>query len=271
MNRPLRILVIGAHPDDCELKAGGICALYRQAGHEVTFVSVSCGNAGHHRMKPRELAEMRKAEAEAVARLMGIRYIIMGQNDGEILPTLELRQKMIALIRREQPDLVLTHRPNDYHPDHRGTSQVVADAAYLLIVPNIVPEAPALRENPVIMYLSDNFQKPTPFEPAVVVDVTPVFESILDQLACHACQFGQWLPYTMLKPEVEGAAAIRQAAQDFYEGFNGPLASRFHKEIEATYGPVKAQQVRFIEAFEPCEYGAPLTAEAKKRLFPFLP
>ncbi len=271
MNRPLRILVIGAHPDDCELKAGGICALYRQAGHEVTFVSVSCGNAGHHRLKPRELAEVRKAEAEAVARLMGIRYIIMGQNDGEILPTLELRQKMIALIRREQPDLVLTHRPNDYHPDHRGTSQVVADAAYLLIVPNIVPEVPALRENPVIMYLSDNFQKPTPFEPAVVVDVTPVFESILDQLACHACQFGQWLPYTMLKPEVEGAAAIRQAAQDFYEGFNGPLASRFHKEIEATYGPEKAGQVQFIEAFEPCEYGAPLTAEAKKQLFPFLP
>src|SRR5207245_563633 len=117
------------------------------AGHQVKYVSVTNGEAGHQRLQPAELAALRKAEADAVAKLMGIEYEIMSNRDGRLLPTIEARFEMIALIRRYKPDLILTHRPNDYHPDHRATSTLVCDAAYMVIVPHIVPEVPALRVN----------------------------------------------------------------------------------------------------------------------------
>ena len=158
MSKPLRMLVIGAHPDDCELKAGGLTALYRAAGHQVKYVSVTNGEAGHQTRPPAELIATRRSEADEVAALMGIEYDILGNRDGRLLPTLDARFELIALIRRFQPDLILTHRPNDYHPDHRATSTLVCDAAYMVIVPHIVPEVPALRVNPVIAYLSDHFQ-----------------------------------------------------------------------------------------------------------------
>lgn len=269
----LRILVIGAHPDDCELKAGGVAAMYRAAGHHVKFVSVTNGNAGHQSLGPVALAKRRLAETAAVTQLTGIEYEILDNPDGKLLPTVEARFQLIGLIRRYRPDLILTHRPNDYHPDHRATSTLVCDAAYMVIVPHIVPEVPALRVNPVIMYLSDNFQRPQPFAPKVVVDVEPVLEQVLDQMACHECQFFEWLPYTMCQ-EVgfpTDAAGRRKFLQTFYDAFNGPLADRYRDLIVETYGPEHGAKVRYIEAFEPCEYGSPFTEEARKRLFPMLP
>src|SRR5689334_947919 len=133
---PLRILVIGAHPDDCELKAGGITAMYRDAGHHVKFVSVTNGEAGHQKLPPAELVETRRGETQIVAELLGIEYEILANRDGRLLPTLEARFELIGLIRKFQPDLILTHRPNDYHPDHRATSTLVCDAAYMVIVPH---------------------------------------------------------------------------------------------------------------------------------------
>jgi len=137
---PLRILIIGAHPDDCEIKAGGVTALYREIGHQVKFVSVTNGESGHHQLSPAELVKVRRAETNQVASLMGIEYEVLGNRDGRLQPTLEARFELIALIRRYQPDLILTHRPNDYHPDHRATSTLVCDAAYMVIVPHIVPK-----------------------------------------------------------------------------------------------------------------------------------
>lgn len=270
---PLRILVIGAHPDDCEIKAGGVTALYRAAGHHVKYVSVTNGESGHQRLPPVELAARRKAEAQAVAARMGIEYEVLGNRDGRLLPTLEARFELIALIRRYQPDLVLTHRPNDYHPDHRATSTLVCDAAYMVIVPHIVPEVPALRVNPVIAYLSDHFQRPAPFAPTVVVDVEPVLESILDQMACHRCQFFEWLPYTMCQENEfpRDAAGEREYLRQFYAAFNGPLADRYRDLVIQTYGEERGRKIRFIEAFEPCEYGSPLTDANRKKLFPMLP
>lgn len=269
--KPLKILVIGAHPDDCELKAGGVAAMYRAAGHIVKFVSVTNGEAGHHELLPDELIKVRRAESDAVASLLGIEYDVLSNRDGRLQPTLEARFELIALIRRFQPDLILTHRPNDYHPDHRATSTLVCDAAYMVIVPRIVPDVPALRINPVICYLSDHFQRPAPFQPAVVVDVEPVLDRIIDQLVCHRSQFFQWLPYTLCQENwlPKGASAEREYARQFYEQFNGPLAERYRNLIVKTYGETKGNKIRFIEAFEPCEYGSPLTDDAKKRLFPF--
>ncbi|MFO1043708.1 MAG: PIG-L deacetylase family protein [Planctomycetaceae bacterium] len=270
---PLRILIIGAHPDDCEIKAGGITAMYRAAGHHVKFVSVTNGESGHQRIPPAELAATRKAEAEAVVKLMGIEYEILGNRDGRLLPTIEARFELIGLIRRYKPDLILTHRPNDYHPDHRATSTLVCDAAYMVIVPHIVPEVPALRVNPVIAYLSDHFQRPVPFAPTIVIDVEPVLESILDQMECHRCQFYDWLPYTLCQEKDFPTDPVKQRAylREFYANFNGPLADRYRDLVIKTYGEERGRKIRYIEAFEPCEYGSPLTDANRKTLFPMLP
>jgi len=269
----LRILVIGAHPDDCEIKAGGVTAMYRQLGHEVKFVSVTNGEAGHHIHFAGHLAEIRRKETEAVAELMGIEYEVLTNRDGHLQPTLECRSRMIALIRRYRPDLILTHRPNDYHPDHRATSTLVCDAAYMVIVPHIVPEVPALRVNPVIAYLSDHFQRPYPFSPTVAIDVEPVLETIVDQMECHKSQFHEWLPWTLYQEhEIPADPAGRRAyTKRFYTSFNGPLADRYRDLVIQTYGEDRGAKIRFIEAFEPCEYGSPLTEANKKVLFPMLP
>src|SRR6266446_6208499 len=166
----LRLLIIGAHPDDADYHAGGIAALYRLAGHTVKMVSLTNGDAGHQSLRGSELAARRRQEAAAAGAVIGASYDVLDNHDGELLPTVDNRRAVIRLMRSFKPDLVLTHRPNDYHPDHRYTSQLVQDAAYLVTVPAIVPEVPHLARDPVIAYLPDDFQKPYPLEPAVAVD-----------------------------------------------------------------------------------------------------
>src|SRR5215467_3773567 len=191
----LRLLILGAHPDDADYAAGGTAALYRAAGHTVKMVSLTNGDAGHHIEPGPALAERRRAEAAAAGAVIGAEYILLDNHDGLLLPTLENRLAIIRLIRSFRPDLVLTHRPNDYHPDHRYTSQLVQDAAYMVTVPAIAPDTPHLAANPVIAYLPDDFQKPYPFTPTVALDVGKVVERIVDMLHCHTSQFYEWLPY----------------------------------------------------------------------------
>src|SRR5437667_12403656 len=171
---PLRLLIIGAHPDDADYAAGGVAALYRAAGHVVHMVSLTNGDAGHHERPGPELARRRRAEAAAAGAIVGAPYQLFDNHDGELQPTLDNRRQVIHLLRSFRPDLVLTHRPNDYHPDHRYTSQVVQDAAFMVTVPNICTDTPHLKRDPVIMYLADDFQKPWPFRPTVAIDIADV-------------------------------------------------------------------------------------------------
>ena len=194
-NHALKIIVFGAHPDDCDIKAGGIAIKYANLGHEVKFVSVTNGDAGHHEIGGVELARRRRAEAQAAGAVAGIEYHVLDNHDGELEPTLENRKKIIRQIRNYTPDLILTHRPNDYHPDHRYTSILVQDSAYMVTVPNICTDTPALSYNPVIAYLSDNFQKPQPFSPDVVIAIDEVIEKKIDMLHCHTSQMYEWLPF----------------------------------------------------------------------------
>src|SRR5918912_2718380 len=152
MDSPLRLLIIGAHPDDADFHASGPAALYRAAGHVVKMVSLTNGDAGHHILRGPELARRRRAEAAAAGAVIGAAYDVLDSHDGELLPTLDNRRQVIRLIRSFRPDLVLTHRPNDYHPDHRYTSQLVQDAAYLVTVPAVVPDTPHPERDPVIPY-----------------------------------------------------------------------------------------------------------------------
>jgi LmbE family N-acetylglucosaminyl deacetylase len=269
-NETVRILIIGAHPDDCDFCAGGTAALWRQHDHDVRFVSVTNGESGHYEMSGEPLAQRRRQEARAAGEVLGIHYEVLGNRDGCLQPTLEARFQIIDLIRTHNPDLILTHRPNDYHPDHRYTSQLVCDAAYMVMVPPIVPDVPALRRNPVIAYMADTFERPYPFSPTVVVDIEPVIEQIVAMLDCHVSQVYEWLPYVEGLPVPSDAAARRQWLQQLYLARIAPLADRHRELVKSTYG-ARGGEIRHIEAFEPCEYGAPLDAAARKRLFPFVP
>ncbi len=268
----LRLLVIGAHPDDADYSAGGTAALYRQHGHDVYLVSLTNGDAGHHVQAGPALTARRRLEAASAGNVIGARYETFDTHDGELLPTLENRQHLIRLIRTYRPDLILTHRPNDYHPDHRYTSQLVQDAAYMVTVPAVVPAVPHLEENPVIAYLPDEFQKPYPLDPTVAVDVGPAVEQVLDMLHCHESQFYEWLPFNQRKlHEVPKTSAERRA------WLRGPIlerlrrqADRFRSLLVELYGPERGQAVEYADVFEGCEYGSPLDAAARRRLFPFV-
>lgn len=270
---PLRILVIGAHPDDCEITCGGTATLYRQAGHVVKFVSVTNGESGHHEIPAEKLVAIRRAEAQAAADKTGIESEVLHFRDGQLEPSYEARRVLIRLIREFTPDLVLTHRPNDYHPDHRYTSQLVCDAAYMVTVPPVVPEVPALRDNPAIAYVADNFQKPIPFDPTVVVDIEPTIESAVDMLHCHKSQFYGWLAYNhrydIDLPESD--LDRREFLGRMFRERIGGLADRFREQLVSTYGKIRGPQIRFIEAFERCEYGRQWDRDLIRKLFPFVP
>ena len=269
--KQIRVLVFGAHPDDCDIKAGGVAALYVQQGHCVKFVSVTNGDAGHHEMGGGPLAQRRNAEAQASSKIIGIEYELLDNHDGELMPTLENRNQIIRSIREFCPDLIMTHRPNDYHPDHRYTSVLVQDAAYMVTVPNICALTPHLDKNPVIVYLSDGFMKPYPFTPNVVVGIDAVVEQKIDMLHCHTSQFYEWLPYN---------SGTLNAVPDSDETRREWLAERLRNRFSATaekyrdmlvehYGTKVGSNIQYAEAFESCEYGSALTAENLPTFFPF--
>lgn len=270
--QPLKIMAIGAHPDDCDFKAAGTAALYVAQGHRVRFVSVTNGDAGHQEMGGAQLARRRRAETLAVAATLGIEYEVLDLHDGELAPSLENRRQIIRLIREFGPDLILTHRPNDYHPDHRYTSILVQDAAYTVTVPGTVALTPHLTGNPAVAYFSDRFQKPYPFVADVVVPIDAVVEKKVDALHCHASQVYEWLPYNGLYlDQVPADPSARRA------WLRGHLEARLRRDADLyrgklaeLLGPEQAALVRYAEAFEASEYGAPLTGARIRELFPFL-
>ena len=148
----LRIICFGAHPDDCEIQAGGTAAMWAAKGHKVKFVSVTNGDIGHWRDAGGPLARRRAAEVREADGILGITTEVLDIHDGELMPTLENRRTLTRLIREWKADVVMGPRPNDYHPDHRYTGVLVQDAAYMVTVPNFCPDVPFLRKNPVFMY-----------------------------------------------------------------------------------------------------------------------
>jgi LmbE family N-acetylglucosaminyl deacetylase len=267
----LRIIAFGAHPDDCELKAGGVAAKWAALGHQVKFVSVTNGDVGHHLIAGGPLARRRTAEVEEAAKVLGIATQVLDHHDGELEPTLDIRREITRLIRGWKADIVLTPRPNDYHPDHRYTAILVQDAAFMVIVPNFCPDVPALRKNPVFLYYSDGFQKPAPFRADVVVSIDDVVEKKFDAIATLVSQFLEWNPWLDgYLDEVPAGQAERRAwiAERFGRHFR-PIAETNRDKLVQRYGDEKGRGVRYAEAFEICEYGTQPKPEELKRLFPF--
>ncbi len=266
----MRIIAFGAHPDDCDSKVGGTAALWVRQGHVVKFVSVTNGDAGHHEIGGVELARRRRAEAAAAGKVIGVTYQVLDIHDGELEPSLPNRRRIIEIIREFQPDLVLSPRPNDYHPDHRYTAVLVQDAAYMVTVPNIAAHTPHLRDNPCICYVSDHFQRPYPFTPDVVVGIDDVISLKFDMMHCHVSQYYEWLPYNGRNEQNVPAddAERRRWLESRRAGGGKDIANRFREKLIERYGPVRGAAIQYAEAFEACEYGARLSPERLQALFP---
>lgn len=269
MRNRLSILVIGAHPDDAEIQAGGIALLYSEAGHRVTFVSMTNGDAGHYEQSGAVLAGRRAGEAGCAAQTGGIESIVLDIHDGELEPDLKNRKKLIALIRSIHPDLLITHRPNDYHPDHRYTAILVQDASFLLTVRNICPESPAVAASPVIMYMSDHFTKPIPFQPSIAVGIDSVLSRKMDMLHCHESQMYEFLPFS--RGYLQDIPEHKEERRNWLESRWAPESSAdpWRDLLIRHYGPERGGGIRYAEAFELSEYGSYPDDRAWERLFSF--
>jgi LmbE family N-acetylglucosaminyl deacetylase len=270
-NEPLRVIAFGAHPDDCDLKAGGLAAKFTALGHKVKFVSLTNGDAGHQSEGGGQLAKRRRTEAQEAGRRIGIEYEVLDNHDGRLLPTLDVREQIIREIRQWKADIVIGPRPNDYHPDHRYTGVLVQDASYMVIVPNIVSDTPALRRNPVFLFYSDRFTRPQAFRPDVVVSIDDVFQKKIEMLDAHVSQFYEWLPWTDGKlDEVPKDAIARKKWLAMQPIAASNVKPEWRDALEKFYA-AEAPRVQHAEAFEITEYGRQPTEEEIRKLFPFFP
>ena len=270
----VRIIAFGAHPDDAEYKAGGCAILWSALGHKVELVSVTNGDVGHWKYSGPELAARRAGEVAAVSKVFGSTSLVMDNHDGELMPTLENRRAITRLIRKWNADVVIGHRPNDYHPDHRYTGVLMQDAAYMVTVPYFCPDTPYLTQNPVFLYCYDIFQRPNPFRPDIVVSIDAVIEKKLDAVLNLESQLieGGATGYDQPWPKdaAERQARAQKVREDVRQWFGG-VANRYRAKLIEVYGEEEGKKVRCAEAFEICEYGRQPTPAEIKRLFPFLP
>lgn len=251
----LRIIAFGAHPDDCEIRAGGVAAMWAAQGHHVKFVSATNGDIGHPEMAGGPLAKRRTAEVHQAAQILGIETEVLDIHDGEIMPTLENRRTFARLIREWDADLVLGPRTNDYHPDHRYTGVLVQDAAFMVTVPFFTPDTPPTAQNPVFMYYSDRFQKPNPFRPDIVIGIDGVLDQKLDALLVMQSQVeASWATGGfggVMKPQAKADKIVRD---NFIRRF-GATANQHRDKLVELYGSRDGKRVKTAEAFELCEYG----------------
>ena len=278
----MKALMIGAHQDDNEFRCGGVASSLVKKGWEVHFLSMCNGCGGHHILTPEETVRQRAGESAAVAELLGIRYDVWDIDDCSLTASLENRRRLIRYIREFSPDLIIAHRPNDYHADHRAAGQLVQDASYMLIVPHECPDAPAMRKMPVILYNEDHFRSPE-FRPDIVADVDSELETKMKIAGLNVSQVYEWLPYTYGEtvPE-DGQERIRwlwgmeitgnttdeeiMSAKRGYAVRFAKTAARFRERLKELYGPARGARIRFAEAFELCEYGGELTDEIRDAL-----
>lgn len=281
----MRILMIGAHQDDCEFRCGGIAHKYVQMGYDVKFLSMCDGRGGHHIMSPEETVQRRAKESATVAKYLGITYDVWDEHDCNLVADLKTRKRLIRYIREYNPDLIICHRTNDYHADHRASALLVQDASYLLTVPHECPEVPAMRTMPVIMYYSDNFKNPL-FKPDIVIDTDNEIEVKLNIAHINESQVYEWLAYE----KNESVPTSEEERKEWLKGMTitsettdeeimsatrgyavrfAKVAAKYRKELIERYGKEKGSKIRYAEAFEVSEYGAPLTDEMKEKLFCF--
>ena len=265
-----KLLIIAAHPDDAEFHAGGLATIYSQLGRCVKMLSVTDGAAGHYERNASDLIPRRRREAAEAGEVIGAEYETLHFPDGQLQVTLEVRHRIIEEIRTFKPDLVLTHRTCDYHPDHRAVGQSVQDASYLVTVPRVLPEFPALSRAPVFAYMQDLFTRPVRLRADEVLDVTQYVDTIVAMLACQHSQVFEWLPYEegTLETVPNGEAERLEWLRAWYTRHASPRAKHFRDDLINFFGSEKGREIEFVEVFEISEYGTVPDASMRRKLFP---
>ncbi len=270
----LRVVVFGAHPDDAEYKAGGTAALWAKLGHHVKLVSVTNGDIGHWKTAGGPLAQRRAAESKAAAAVLGVTSQVLDIHDGELVPNLEYRKLITKTIREWKADIVIAHRPWDYHPDHRYVGVLVQDASFMVTVPFYCPDVPHLTKNPVFLYSSDGFRKPYPFNADVAVSIDDVFDRKLE--AIHELQSQHYEggasgneEYVRGVPPESDVAGRKAWLKAKWSDRQSSEADRNRELLTKLYGDERGKAVKYAEVFELCEYGSRPSAAELKKLFPF--
>lgn len=283
----MKVLMLGAHPDDCELRCGGLASKYVQDGHQVRFLAMTDGSSGHHEMGTNEIAARRWEETRKVAEYLGIEYDVWNVTDGQLVADLATRARLVRYIREYAPDVIFGHRINDYHPDHRNAGMLLQDASYMLIVPNYCKEVPALKEMPVILHYEDGFKNP-PFVPDVVIGIDDVIEKKCRAFDCHVSQAYEWLPYTygilsevpedeeeryqwMCGEKIDANTPDEYLLKNTFTSRKprfAQVAAKYRKQLVERYGD-QGNKIVYAEAYAGCEYGSALTEEKKKQIFPY--
>jgi len=272
----VRIICFGAHPDDAEYKSGGVAAMWAKQGHHVKMVSVTNGDIGHWQMAGGALAQRRAAESTEVAKRLGITYEVLDIHDGELMPTLENRRIITRLIREWNADVVISHRPWDYHPDHRYVGVLVQDAAYMVAVPFFCPDTPPLKKNPVFLFSSDGFKKPYPFQADIAVDVSSVLDQKVDALLALESQTFEGgalgsAEFMEKNPPASQPELRREWLYTRWAKRQSAEAKNSRNALVRWYGEAEADKMQAAEAFEICEYGHQPSPEEIRKLFPFFP
>ena len=263
-----RLLFFGAHPDDCDILCGGTAIQWARAGHRVKFVSVTNGDTGHFRLSRAETAARRRKEAEASGRIGGFEYEVLNHCCG-LECNLDNRYELVRIIRAFQPDVVISHRIWDYHPDHRATAQLVMDTAYIVMVPHYCEDTPIPGKSPVYAFSYDRFQDPRGHRTDAIVEFDSVLEQKLALLDCHASQYYEWLPWSdgfkdfdvsKLTPEEKKQWLLR-----WCERFRSPVEEARDK-LRKIYGTERGNAIVYAETFEQSSYARCLPPDAFQRL-----
>lgn len=187
----MKVLAIGAHPDDIEASCAGTLAKYRKEGHEVFICHVANGNLGHVVILPDELRKIRRQEAIESGKLIGAE--VMTCDIGDVMvysQKKEHRDLVVDVIRRVQPDVIITHSPNDYMPDHVEVSKLVFDASFAASVPHYDAAQKAVAKLTPIYYV-DNLAGVN-FIPTDYVDITETMDIKIQMLEKHVSQM-KWM------------------------------------------------------------------------------
>ena len=190
MEEKLTVMGIGAHPDDLEILCSGTLAKYAELGHEVWMCHINNGNKGHFVIPPDELVVIREKEAQKASAIIGARHLNLGVPDCELYYNKESQDKVIDAIRKVQPDVIITHSPDDYMPDHVAVSQLVFSAGFNCSLPHYKTREPATNKIPVVYYMDTLVG--IDFLPTEYVDITDTIEKKQQAVNAHESQT-KWL------------------------------------------------------------------------------
>ena len=261
---PLRVMVIGAHPDDADIQCGCTAAKLIAKGARVKFVAVCNGSIGHHKLSRKETAAVRRQETLNAAKVWGLdSYDIYGYEDAGVPYDIPTREVIARKIQEFEPDIIITHRDCDYHVDHRTVGMHVKDCGYMLGCPHWIEGSKALRRRPLILLMNDFFTVPRTLRPDIVVNCDPYIGEWCDALNCQVSQFYEWLAWD--KGVEDEVAAIGDRSKNtagrnaylkkYWAASKEKNAVRFADAWREQY-PGKPVP-KMLEAYEISEYGRP--------------